>query len=98
MSRARRTAVIGGGVTGLAVGTASGAPVFESSDGPGGICRSYYLRPGTNDPLAHAPPGREAYRFEVGGGHWIFGGNPAVIAWLEDLVDFRVYERKAVVR
>ncbi len=85
-------------MTGLAVGSVSGAAVFEQSDGPGGICRSYYLRPGDTEPLDQAPPGRSAYRFEVGGGHWIFGGDPATIERLESLVQFRVYHRKAVVR
>lgn len=98
MSRAQRIAVIGAGVTGLAIGSVSGVPIFEQSDGPGGICRSYYLVPGAEDPLDHAPPGQEAYRFEVGGGHWIFGGDPVTISWLEGQVDFRVHERRAVVR
>jgi protoporphyrinogen oxidase len=98
MGRPPSTAVIGAGMTGLAVASVSGLPVFEQSDGPGGICRSYYLRPGDAERLDHAPAGDGAYRFEVGGGHWIFGGDPATLARLEDLVEFRVYQRQAVVR
>jgi len=85
-------------MTGLAVGTASGVPVFEQSDGPGGICRSYYVLPETDAPLDRAPQNQEAYRFEVGGGHWIFGDDSPALARLEALVAFRHYERKAVIR
>ncbi len=98
MSRSTRTAVIGAGVTGLTAGAMSGATVFEQSDGPGGICRSYYVRPGTSEPLARSTVDEDAYRFEVGGGHWIFGGEPQTIATLESLAPFRVYNRKAAVR
>ena len=91
-------AVIGAGVTGLAVGMTSGAPVFERADGPGGICASYYRRPGDPTPHPHAPPEDDAYRFEVGGGHWIFGGDPAVLALLDDLVRTRSHRRRATVR
>jgi protoporphyrinogen oxidase len=98
MENAPRRAVIGAGMTGLAIGSVSGLPIFEQSEGPGGICRSYDLQPGSADRLDHAPAGESAYRFEVGGGHWIFGGDAATVARLESLVDFRVYERRAVVR
>lgn len=91
-------AILGGGVTGLAAGLATAAPVFERSDGPGGICRSYYLRPGDTRPLDRPPPEDDAYRFEVGGGHWIFGGDAAVLTLLADLAPMRTYRRRAVVR
>jgi protoporphyrinogen oxidase len=91
-------AVIGAGVTGLAAAMASGAPVFEQSDGPGGICRSYYLRSGEDVSSDHAPPDDDAYRFEVGGGHWIFGGDDAVLERLDGLATLSRYERSAAVR
>ena len=78
--------VLGAGVSGLAVGMASGAPVFEAAAGPGGLCSSYYVRPGGAERLARPPTDAEAYRFEVGGGHWIFGGDPEVLARLDALV------------
>ncbi len=82
-------------MTGLAAGFASGYPVFEMRDHPGGICSSYYMRPGSEKRL-HAPPkDEEAYRFEVGGGHWIFGGNAAVLRFLRSFVSVRRYERRA---
>lgn len=66
--------ILGGGITGLAAGLSSGLPVLEAAPEPGGICSSYYVRPGSDQRLAHAPSDENAYRFELGGGHWIFGG------------------------
>ena len=65
--------ILGAGFTGLAAGYATGWPVVEASDVPGGLGASYYMLPGApaRDPLP--PDDGEAYRFEVGGGHWIFG-------------------------
>jgi protoporphyrinogen oxidase len=92
------SAILGAGVTGLAAGMDSGVPVLEQSDGPGGICRSYYMRPGEEARLDHAPPADDAYRFEVGGGHWIFGGDPGILGFLDALAPLRVYGRRAAVR
>jgi protoporphyrinogen oxidase len=90
--------VIGAGVTGLAAGYVSRAPVFEQADGPGGICRSYYVAPDSAERTDHAPPDDEAYRFEVGGGHWIFGSDQTVLTAISDLVPLTTYARKAAVR
>lgn len=98
MSGLSETVVIGAGVTGVAIGARSGACVLEQADGPGGICRSYYMIPRTSHTLDRAPDDDGAYRFEVGGGHWIFGGDPGTLAELELECEFRVYERDAVVR
>ena len=57
--------MIGAGVTGLAVGMASDARVYERAAGPGGICRATYRRPGDPTAHAHPPPEDDAYRFEV---------------------------------
>ncbi|HEX4432870.1 MAG TPA: FAD-dependent oxidoreductase [Frankiaceae bacterium] len=89
--------VVGGGVTGLAAGAVSGAPVFEQSDGPGGICRSYYMKAFSPDRTGRAPSDDEAYRFEVGGGHWIFGSDPAVLDVIRELVPLTEYQRRAAV-
>ena len=35
----------------------------------------------------------QAYRFEIGGGHWIFGGDPTVLRFIEQAVDMVRYER-----
>jgi hypothetical protein len=81
--------VLGAGMTGVPVGIASGLPVYEAADAPGGICASYYVRPGEHVRLPAAPADGEAYHFEIGGGHWLFGGDPAVLAYLADLVRCR---------
>lgn len=78
-----QTAVLGGGVTGLAVAsTCSDATVYEATEDPGGICGSYH---------------RDGYRFEVGGGHWIFGGSPEVLDLLHGLTPLVAHERRASV-
>jgi protoporphyrinogen oxidase len=91
-----KTLIVGAGMTGLAAGLASGLPVLEAAEGPGGICSSYYLGPGETQPR---PGGARdgCYRFEIGGGHWIFGGDPAVLHFLERLVEMRRYERRSSV-
>lgn len=84
-------------MTGLAAGWASGLPIYEAEAAPGGICSSYYVRPGSQERL-HQPPGDgEAYRFEVGGGHWIFGGDPAVLRFIRKLAPAKTYPRTASV-
>ena len=89
--------VLGAGMTGLAAGMVSGLPVYESANVPGGICSSYYLRPNTTAPLYDAPEDGEGYRFEIGGGHWIFGGDPAVLHFIESIVSVKSYRRKSAV-
>jgi protoporphyrinogen oxidase len=89
--------IIGGGMTGLAAGLTSGLPVFEAADTPGGICSSYYMRPGGAERLTEEPPDGEAYHFEYGGGHWIFGGDPAVLQFMRRQVGLESYARKSSV-
>ena len=89
--------ILGAGVTGLAAGWASGLPIYEAAEAPGGICSSYYVRPGDRERLHAAPADGEAYRFEIGGGHWIFGGDPLVLDFLRRLVPLRRYERRSSV-
>jgi hypothetical protein len=90
-------------MTGLAAGMVSGAPILEATDGPGGICRSYYLRPGDMGDMGdmevayEAPPDGDAYRFENGGGHWIFGGDATVLDLLGRLVPMTRYARRSSV-
>jgi protoporphyrinogen oxidase len=89
--------ILGGGVTGLAAGVAGAGPVFEATPHPGGICSSYYVRPGSSERLHTAPRDGEAYRFEIGGGHWIFGGDPAVLQFIKSLTPTQSYSRKSSV-
>ncbi|HEX5413935.1 MAG TPA: FAD-dependent oxidoreductase [Terriglobia bacterium] len=88
--------VLGAGMSGLGAGLA-GLPVFEAAENPGGICSSYYMRPEGAERYHCAPDDGECYRFEIGGGHWIFGGDPAVHAFLRSVADFRCYARKSSV-
>jgi protoporphyrinogen oxidase len=93
VNASRETLILGGGVTGLAAGMVSGLPVYEALSEPGGICSSYYIRPGESRRLQAPPEDREAYRFEIGGGHWIFGGDPTVLDFLESAVPHGQYRR-----
>ncbi|MEI8349799.1 MAG: protoporphyrinogen oxidase-like protein [Candidatus Omnitrophota bacterium] len=85
--------ILGAGVTGLAAGIATKWPIFETADRAGGICASYYIRPGTTKRLACFPPDEEAYRFEVGGGHWIFGADSATKTVLNKFSRMKAYRR-----
>jgi protoporphyrinogen oxidase len=89
--------ILGGGVTGLAAAVASGAPVFEAAADPGGICSSYYVRPGRPGRLRERPADGDVYRFEIGGGHWIFGGSPTVLGFIESVTPLRRYTRRSSV-
>ncbi|HXU39914.1 MAG TPA: FAD-dependent oxidoreductase [Blastocatellia bacterium] len=93
----RERLILGGGVTGLAAGIASGLPVFEAVETPGGICSSYYVRPGDAERLSRNPADGETYHFEIGGGHWIFGGDPSVLRFIRKLTDVETYARRSSV-
>jgi len=87
--------VLGGGVSGLAAGMASRFTVLEAAQTPGGICASYYLRPGGSTRLSEPPEDQEAFRFELGGGHWMFGADAEVLSVLNGLSPLTTYRRKA---
>lgn len=89
--------IIGGGVTGLAAGLKSGLKVYEAQEVPGGICSSYYLRAGTEIPEYNSPEDEEVYRFEIGGGHWIFGGDPKILEFIKSQTPVKEYSRKSSV-
>jgi protoporphyrinogen oxidase len=90
--------ILGAGVAGLAAGITAGSPVFEAAGSPGGICRSYYMRPGSSRRLDRPPSDGEAYRFELGGGHWIFGGDDDVLQFIERMSPTKRYVRRSAVR
>ena len=97
MSSKKRRVILGAGMTGLAAGYASGLPVYEAVEWPGGICSSYYVRPGSSERLHQTPSDGEAYRFEIGGGHWIFGGDPLVLRLINALTPTKSYQRRSAV-
>jgi len=93
----RSVFILGAGMTGLAASWVSGLPVYESQNVPGGICSSYYIRPGNSKPLYSSPEDGESYRFEIGGGHWIFGGDPSVLEFIRSLTPVNSYNRRSAV-
>jgi protoporphyrinogen oxidase len=92
-----RIRVLGAGVTGLAAGLAGGHPILEASDFPGGVCRTYYIAPGSSTRRWHRAPAMDDYRFEIGGGHWLHSRSPAVLGFLECVGPLRRYRRDAAV-
>ncbi len=93
----QKTFILGAGITGLAAGLSSGLPIYEAADNPGGICSSYYVRPNDHQKYHTLPPDGEAYHFEIGGGHWIFGGDPTVLRFINDLTPVKSYQRRSSV-
>lgn len=88
-----KTVILGAGVTGLAAGLSSGLTVYEASNYPGGICGSYYMMRGNNERLLTGND--NTYRFEYGGGHWIFGGDPSILRFIKSLSPTKSYNRKS---
>lgn len=80
--------VLGAGTSGLGAGLIGSSYLFEAQSYPGGICRSLYS---TTD--SSVGP----YRFEIGGGHWLFGVTDESQALLDSLVPSKVYYRKSAV-
>jgi len=93
----RQCIILGAGITGLAAAYASGHPVYEARSNPGGICSSYYMVPGGAERLPQRPVDQKVYRFEIGGGHWIFGGDPAVTRFIDALTPLKAYRRHSAV-
>ena len=93
----KKIIILGAGMTGLAAGFSSGLPVFEALDNSGGICSSYYMRLGDSRKYSNPPDDKAAYRFEIGGGHWIFGGDPKLLQFLSRFVSLKRYLRRSSV-
>ncbi len=88
--------ILGAGPTGLGIGIASKLPILEAESFAGGICRSFFLdRNGSK--LNSSDLTDNAYRFENGGGHWLFGLTASTRAFLENYVDLETYHREAAV-
>ncbi len=92
----REICILGGGMTGLAASMASGWPIYEACEEPGGICSSYYVTP-QGRKMADPPADGEAYRFEIGGGHWIFGGDPSILRLIRSITPVKQYQRSSAV-
>lgn len=92
-----REFILGAGITGLSIGYNLKWPIFEAEQSPGGICSSYYIRPGENHRLTRPPSDEEAYRFETGGGHWIFGADDKVLDFIKQFTRVKDYFRNSQV-
>ncbi len=92
-----RRLVLGAGMAGLAAGLSSGLPVYEAEIKPGGICSSYYVESRKGKHLYNCPSDGEAYRFEVGGGHWIFGCDSLLLRFIRSLSAVKSYIRRSAV-
>jgi len=74
--------VIGAGYTGIGVGMTPGFKIFEANDYPGSICTSYQ---------------KEGFRFDMGGGHWIFGGDRYILELMNKSSKCKKYTRNSAV-
>ncbi len=93
---ASRIVILGAGVTGVSAARTSGGVAYEAAEQAGGICGSYSLSPGSNE-RQYGSVKCDAYRFEPGGGHWIFGGDPEVLSLIDALAPVERYERRSAV-
>lgn len=87
--------VLGSGITGLSAGLDLGKEIYESCAIPGGICASYYVTP--KGRKFYSCDDKESYRFEIGGGHWIFGADKSILNFINSLSSVKSYERKSAV-
>jgi len=89
--------ILGAGITGLAAGYKTGWPIFEAKSFPGGLCASYYIRPGSGKRLSQNPKDEEVYRFHFGGGHWIFGAKKEILGFIKKFAPMKSYSRRSSV-
>lgn len=89
------TIILGAGITGLSAGLSTGAQIYEAGSMPGGICASYYMDMDGRKSFSRRDD--ETYRFEVGGGHWIFGADKKMLDFLGSVSPVNRYERRSSV-
>ncbi|MFA5336718.1 MAG: FAD-dependent oxidoreductase [Candidatus Omnitrophota bacterium] len=95
MLKQSKTFILGAGITGLCAGFKTGYRIFESKKVPGGLCLSYYVNPEDKMRLALHSRNGNAYRFEIGGGHWIFGVDREVLGFLGKFGTLKKYKRRS---
>lgn len=84
---------MGAGITGLAAGIFTEFPIYESKNYPGGICSSYYIDKNYPQKRKKESFGKEDYRFELGGGHWIFGAENKIASFISKYAPMKKYKR-----
>lgn len=87
--------ILGAGITGLSAGVSTRGEIYEATGIPGGICRSYYVTP--SGKKTYFRENNDSYRFEIGGGHWIFGADNEVLDFIKSFVSVKSYERNSAV-
>ena len=89
--------ILGSGITGLAAGYISGWKIFEQLKMPGGICGTYGVFPKTGVNVYPQEIRQDIFRFEIGGGHWLWGSDKQALAFLKTFGRFRKYARRVSV-
>lgn len=87
--------ILGAGITGLSAGIGTKGKIYEARNMPGGICASYYVNSDGKEEFCRVS--EESYRFEIGGGHWIFGTDNKTLDFIHALSPVKRYERKSSV-
>jgi protoporphyrinogen oxidase len=88
--------ILGAGPAGLGLASVTGWPILEARTHPGGICSSYYVSR-TGAPVPGWQPNADCYRFEHGGGHWLFGLNDEMGHFLAAQSELEYFERDSAV-
>jgi protoporphyrinogen oxidase len=86
--------ILGGGITGLSAGINTKLPIYEAKKIAGGICASYYVKPPSH---VYCSRHDDAYRFEMGGGHWIFGADEKIKSFINRFSPTKTYARNSAV-
>jgi protoporphyrinogen oxidase len=88
--------ILGAGLTGLSAGVNRENQIYEAKDIAGGICASYYVNPDGKKYFYRED--EESYRFEIGGGHWVwFGKDKEIYSFITSFTNVKSYDRKAAV-
>ncbi len=87
--------ILGSGITGLSAGLDTKCTIYEASNIAGGICASYYMD--LNGRISYYRQTEDSYRFEIGGGHWIFGADKEILNFITSLVKVNRYKRNSAV-
>jgi protoporphyrinogen oxidase len=89
--------ILGAGITGLGAALSSGAAAYEATERVGGVCHSYYI----DESGRRCDPSRQSvadcFRFEPGGGHWLFGLSGAACQRMQQYARLTMYARRAAV-
>ena len=87
--------ILGAGITGLSAGINTQGEIYEADTMSGGICASYYVDKTGNKTYSRV--NEESYRFEVGGGHWIFKSEGETHKFISKYCGLKKYQRESAV-